>query len=573
MFDSAVLYLIKSNLLSLERRQNMRAKLLHRSVLSGLLVMLYLASICHDSHAAEYIYVLTSTPPGADIYITLSGKQKLYLGKTPFHKIGGMDLNWSGGHLILHKLGYVRKKVVLHQAIMPGKPYTVHVELEQTPKAIPRMHLITSSPPNARIYLGPNANKMKYVGETNYYKKGVTPGKWLSEYFQARKKGYDNSPLKKAIDPGAGKPLILHFALKPIKTGQNRLKPSQLVADIQKELIKYSYDIPASDGRLDEKTFMAIRHYQRDENLIPSGKPSIALLKHLRSSPLDDKSKLSLTLPKHDPHERFRQAAKAKFTRQNSERQKWYAKMRGLFKAPRHEQIRHAREKAYGSKMISVDRARREGIPSPPINIIAGKKMVHKMTHVGLGTESTTLNTITSIDPEKLKVHALLRWLKATRNGKPANYDDTDYNYSLRGDLRDEEISNTISHEKVGGMWPVGVARVGQKWSIYQRHVTKGATSKEKMESISIHKIRLVDFVKYKGHNCARLEQEQILTIYEIKGNQRKLFSKLYSTYITYYDYNLGEPIYVKSRTINKLRNEDVGATIQEALKIEFPHN
>lgn len=57
---------------------------------------------------------------------------------------------------------------------------------------------------------------------------------------------------------------------------------TQLVADIQAELLESGYTTGRASGRLDDQTRSAIRSYESDHGLLMSGEPSTELLRHMR---------------------------------------------------------------------------------------------------------------------------------------------------------------------------------------------------------------------------------------------------------------------------------------------------
>jgi len=64
---------------------------------------------------------------------------------------------------------------------------------------------------------------------------------------------------------------------------ESALSNRELTRFIQDALTRLNYKPGPSDGRLGPQTADAIRAYQRDFDLVPDGRPSIALLRHLRA--------------------------------------------------------------------------------------------------------------------------------------------------------------------------------------------------------------------------------------------------------------------------------------------------
>lgn len=73
---------------------------------------------------------------------------------------------------------------------------------------------------------------------------------------------------------------------QPVPQPQPSPQPTydtQMIVDLQTELRKRGYDIPAITGKLDAATTVAIREYQADAGMVVDGRPSLTLLTNLRA--------------------------------------------------------------------------------------------------------------------------------------------------------------------------------------------------------------------------------------------------------------------------------------------------
>jgi hypothetical protein len=201
--------------------------------------------------------------------------------------------------------------------------------------------------------------------------------------------------------------------------------------------------------------------------------------------------------------------------------------------------------------------ARKNGIPSPPVKLVVGKKwlMKGKENNAGNVFETTTTHSIVQQKGNEFIESWVFDEFKQNGQNMPAMKTQEHYlAHKLDGTDTRVPLKAIINRETSGSLWPVGRIKIGDTWDFREQYAFSSEPTKKSVKTI---KFKALGFERLKDRNCLVMEKTT-LTHFPY-GNEATTTAKVY------YDYQNG--VTVRS----ELTGTSNRTSTTELVEVHFP--